>query len=164
MRHAPTWVDTVKLMEDLHEGQTDLAGERYSLHPIMVVLGLPYWASTEARYAALLHDVVEDTPETLEKLRARGYSERVVQLVEMVTRTPEKGTYKEWIDSIASSGDADAIAIKLSDMRHNSSLERREGITDPEQRRKVEEMAQKRWLPGIAKLEAALTAMGKSIR
>jgi GTP pyrophosphokinase len=64
-----------------------IGGEPYVNHVIRVArdaarLGLP----PEAVAAALLHDVVEDTPVTLAELRER-FPARVVRLVELLTQT-----------------------------------------------------------------------------
>lgn len=48
-----------------HAGQTDKAGQPYILHPIRVMLRV---SGTNERIAAILHDVVEDTPVTLDQL------------------------------------------------------------------------------------------------
>ena len=69
-----------------HAGQFRSSGEEYICHPIAVAtivveLGL----DTQCVLAALLHDVVEDTPVTTEQL-AGEYGEEVAQLVEGLTK------------------------------------------------------------------------------
>ena len=55
----PTLEDAIALAVEAHRGQRDKAGQTYILHPLRVMLRL----ETEAeRMAAILHDVVEDTP------------------------------------------------------------------------------------------------------
>jgi hypothetical protein len=50
-----------------HAGQVDKAGQPYILHPLRVMLRL---SGADERIVAVLHDVVEDTPRTIERLRA----------------------------------------------------------------------------------------------
>ncbi|XAI95972.1 hypothetical protein [Microcystis phage Mwe-JY26] len=146
----PTIGTTIDVIRALHGEQTDLAGKPYWLHPVAVMALLPSDASDDLRHAALLHDVLEDVPNmTADFLRGLEYSARIVDIVEGVTRTPEKGTYKEWIASIAASGDLEVIELKIADITHNLSEERRAGITDPEKKKALFEMSHKRWNPAL---------------
>ena len=48
-----------------HEGQTRQSGEPYITHPLAVATLLAQWhLDAQALIAAILHDVVEDTPTT----------------------------------------------------------------------------------------------------
>ena len=69
-----------------HDGQKRRSGEEYVCHPlkvacILVELGM----DTETIVAAILHDVVEDTPVELEDLR-KQFGEEVALLVDGVTK------------------------------------------------------------------------------
>jgi len=66
-----------------HEGQVDKAGVPYILHPLRMMLSVD---TPEARMAAVLHDVVEDTPVTLEQLRAEGFPDSVIEAVRTLTK------------------------------------------------------------------------------
>lgn len=77
----------------------------------------------EEQIAAILHDLVEDTNWTLEDLRKEGFSDRVVCLVDKLTR-PKGITYMDYIRSITNSGDIGLIKIKLADNKDNSDPER----------------------------------------
>lgn len=66
--------------------------------------------------AAVLHDVVEDSPITLDDLRSKGFSEEVVRLVDALSRR-EGESYEAYIKRL--SGTPAAIPIKLADLRHN---------------------------------------------
>jgi (p)ppGpp synthase/HD superfamily hydrolase len=79
---------------------------------------LPSGISKDAQFAALLHDVIEDTKYTATDLLAMGYSQRTVQLVKALSRPPGI-TYLEWIYSIKESGDNELIQIKIADNKHN---------------------------------------------
>ena len=68
-----------------HAGQTDKADEPYVLHALRVMLRVD---TEHERIAGVLHDVVEDTPVTLEDLTAEGFAVPVVAAVEALTKRP----------------------------------------------------------------------------
>ena len=96
-----------------HRGQCDKAGEPYLLHPIRVMLRV---SGHDERLVALLHDVVEDSPWTLEQLRAEGFPEAVILAVDRVTRR-EGEPYQAVIERAG----ADPLArrVKLADLEDN---------------------------------------------
>jgi (p)ppGpp synthase/HD superfamily hydrolase len=71
----------IEIAVKVHAGQMDKGGAPYILHPLRVMLAV---RSQEARMAAVLHDVVEDSHGnvTIEQLRAEGFPEAVVEAVE----------------------------------------------------------------------------------
>jgi len=72
-----------------------------------------------------LHDVVEDTPTTLEDLRSEGFSDEVIAVVDLLTH-PEGMPYDDYIDRLA--GNPVARQVKLADLGHNMEITR---IPDP---------------------------------
>lgn len=123
MNIRPTVKETLDFVKQAHAGQVDKAGRPYWLHLEAVkddLRGLPESGADEWRCAALLHDVLEDTPTTADDLRAMGYSETIVKAVQTVTKPKSTGVeYLDFIRSIAASRNPMAIQIKLSDLRHN---------------------------------------------
>lgn len=108
------------LAYDAHTGQADKIGVPYIGHARAVAAGLAPFGD-ELVMAGLLHDVIEDTDWTAERLRAAGVPPRVVQIVEAVTN--EAGlTYAEKIRRIT--GDGQATLVKIADNAHNSRPER----------------------------------------
>lgn len=101
-----------------HAGQTDKSGGPYLLHPLRVMLKLQ---GDEARQAAVLHDVVEDTPITLEMLRQEGFSEAVVTAVDALSRRAGEA-YADFIQRLK----VNPIArrVKLADLEDNMDLRR----------------------------------------
>ncbi|MFF8506907.1 HD domain-containing protein [Streptomyces sp. NPDC015492] len=103
-----------------HAGQTDKTGVPYVEHVRAVAAGLAPLGPHLAM-AGLLHDIVEDTDWTPERLRAAGIPDRVVDLVVAVTNTP--GTdYEEKIHRITR--DPEATLVKIADNAHNSRTDR----------------------------------------
>jgi len=121
----PTIEETIAFIKVAHAGQTDASGLDYYLHPIAVMNRLPADADLEVRLAALLHDVLEDTPHTRQDLLAMGYSERTVAAVEWVTKTADDTrSYPEKIAAIIAGGNRDALEVKFADMSENADPER----------------------------------------
>ena len=117
----PTIDETIAFIQKAHAGQTDDSGLDYYLHPIAVMNRLPAEVDDEVRLAALLHDVIEDTPYTREQLAELGYSERTLTAVDLVTQKPgDTRSYPEKIAAIIASGNRDALQVKLADMSENS--------------------------------------------
>ncbi|MEU7293743.1 HD domain-containing protein [Streptomyces exfoliatus] len=103
-----------------HAGQTDKIGVPYVEHVRAVAAGLAPLGPHLAM-AGLLHDVIEDTDWTAERLRAAGIPDRVVEIVEAVTNRPGT-TYEEKIRQITR--DRDATLVKIADNAHNSRADR----------------------------------------
>ncbi|MCB0216525.1 MAG: HD domain-containing protein [Chloroflexi bacterium] len=108
----------IAIAAEAHAGQVDKAGQPFILHPLRVMLRV---ADPEARLAAVLHDVVEDSPVTLEALRAEGFAERVLAAVDALTKRPGETR----LDAAArAAADPIARAVKLADNAENMDLSR----------------------------------------
>lgn len=107
----------------LHAGQKDKSGKPYILHPLRVMLAVS--PDQTAMKAAVLHDVVEDCDCTLGDLRAAGFDEEVVELVDLMSRPPKdapnRPTHRQYIERIRESKNLRAIRIKLADSKDNLS-------------------------------------------
>ena len=115
---AGTLERAIAIAATAHEGQVDKAGAPYVLHPLRMMLAV---TTPEARIAAVLHDVVEDTPVTLEQLRAEGFPAAVIEAVEALTKR-EGEDYEAFIRRVAPN--PIAREVKLADLRDNSDLTR----------------------------------------
>jgi len=105
----------LELATKAHEGQKDMSGEDYILHPITVS---EYCITEKGKIAALLHDVVEDTEVTLDDLRSAGFGEDIVTAVDCISK--RKGEeLQSYLSRVASDGIA--TEVKFADMRHNGS-------------------------------------------
>lgn len=113
-----------------HAGVTDKGGAPYILHPLRVMLSL---SSPEERIVAVLHDVCEDCPGwTLGRLRAEGFSDRVITALDSVTKRSGED-YEPFIKRAA----ADPIGrrVKLADLQDNSDISRIAAPTDADHQR-----------------------------
>src|SRR5260370_7075897 len=82
-----TLARAIALASEAHVDQREKSGSPYILHPIRVMLRM----NTETEMiVAILHDVVEDTPWTLESLRKEGFSEETLPALDRVTRSPDE--------------------------------------------------------------------------
>jgi len=94
-----------------HEGQRRKSGEAYVAHPLAVaMIAAEAGATREAVCAALLHDLVEDTPYTFAQMRAE-FGEEVTALVE--------GMYEQPFPQEADPAIAMSVLVKLADRLHN---------------------------------------------
>ena len=118
--------DAFELAKEAHAPQVRKTGEPYILHPIAVAT----IAAEELRLdinsviAAFLHDVVEDTPHSIEEIEAR-FGDDVAYLVKVLTK-PEKhikgaskqvDNFKQMLNSMQR--DIRPIFVKLADRLHN---------------------------------------------
>ncbi|MBI9076114.1 MAG: GTP pyrophosphokinase [Desulfatibacillum sp.] len=101
-----------------HKGQVDKAGASYILHPLRVMMTM---TSPEARIAAVLHDVVEDTEWTLKALEDEGFSSTVLEALDCLTLRPNE-KYAAYVERVGQN--ALARAIKLADLKDNMDLTR----------------------------------------
>ncbi len=113
--------------ETAHANQKRASGEPYFIHPCAVAEILIDLGLDEATIAAaLLHDVIEDTPSTAEDIQ-REFGAEVLELVSGVTKL-EKIVFKSQEDAdaenfrkifVAMAKDVRVIIIKLADRLHN---------------------------------------------
>ena len=115
-----TLAEVDALVVQAHAGQVDLIGVPYVEHVRAVAGGLEPFGE-DLVMAGLLHDVIEDTAWTAERLRAAGIPDRVVALVEAVTNRPGV-SYEAKLRLIAE--DPDATLVKIADNAHNSRPDR----------------------------------------
>lgn len=117
MLYTPLTIKAMRYAYDAHHGQTDVSGCPYIFHPYHLAEQMQDEPSV---CAALLHDVVEDTPITLEDL-SREFPSEVVRVVALLTHDP-KTDYLDYVRALKS--DATARRIKLADLAHNSDESR----------------------------------------
>lgn len=112
-----------------HAGQRRKTGEPYIMHPVAVarIVAVEFMMDAGSVAAAFLHDIVEDTPCTVEELRA-AFGEDVAFLVKVVTKPKyreegsgnddkQENNFRQLLDSMRH--DIRAVLVKLADRLHN---------------------------------------------
>jgi GTP diphosphokinase / guanosine-3',5'-bis(diphosphate) 3'-diphosphatase len=113
-----TLEQAIEIAARAHAGQVDKAGAPYILHPLRVMLTVHH---PHERMAAVLHDVVEDTPVTLDDLRERGFPDEVLTAIHALTKT--KGEARLAAANCAALNPI-ARVVKLADVADNMDLSR----------------------------------------
>jgi (p)ppGpp synthase/HD superfamily hydrolase len=114
----------IQIAVQAHAGQKDKMGIPYILHPLHLMFKM---RSDPERIAAVLHDVVEDSDWTIERLRDEGFSDEVLVAVDHLTRRTNE-PYENFIERV----DANSLArtVKIADLLHNLDASRIPKLTD----------------------------------
>ncbi|KQP96784.1 HD domain-containing protein [Methylobacterium sp. Leaf117] len=148
-----------------HAGQIDKGGQPYIRHLERVANASVARAGhaksvdrlaldpMQVMQAAILHDVLEDTPTTPVALRAEGFPDAVIAMVVMLTKPPEPMPlpYDVRIAALIAKGNLGAILIKMSDTEDNLSPDRT--LKDGEARRAA-------YAEAFGRLKAAAASLG----
>lgn len=100
-----------------HAGQVDKLGVDYIKHPRAVAARFDPVEQETEHVAALLHDVIEDSPITADDLRLAHIPDAVVDAVVLLTRTKDVAADDYYV---AIRGNEVARQVKLSDIAHNT--------------------------------------------
>ncbi len=112
---------------DAHEGQKRMTGEPYIYHPLAVARILANMRiDHKCLMAAILHDVIEDTPVTKEQM-CEEFDEEITELVDGVSKLSridfgsraeaQAASFRKML--LAMTRDIRVILIKLADRLHN---------------------------------------------
>lgn len=131
-----------ELAKEGHEGQFRSSGEPYITHPVAVACMIAEMRlDHEAVMAALMHDVIEDTPYTYEQL-VEKFGQSVAEIVEGVSkldklkfRTRQEAQVENFRKMIlAMTKDIRVVLIKLADRTHNMQTL---GALRPDKRQRI---------------------------
>ncbi|HMO32945.1 MAG TPA: phosphohydrolase [Lacibacter sp.] len=102
-----------------HKGQKDKAGADYILHPVRVMQN----GETETeKICGLLHDLIEDTDWTFEKLKEEGFSDDVLAALKCLSKKSEDEDYDAFIERIRVN--PLAVKVKINDLLDNMDITR----------------------------------------
>lgn len=119
----------IEIAVEAHRGQIDKAGKIYILHPIRVMLR----GKNEAeQIVGILHDVVEDTPVTIEALKLEGFPDEILAAVSCITKEDGED-YGHFIDRVMTN--PLATQVKLYDLEDNMNRDRILFPTDRDEKR-----------------------------
>lgn len=95
----------------------------YLVHPMNVGKSLiRYGAGTDLAIAGILHDLVEDTPATLDDVRER-FGDRVAELVEHASEPDKDADWRtrkqHTVSSVETCNDIELLALKCADKLDN---------------------------------------------
>ncbi len=130
------------LAKNAHEGQKRHTGEPYITHPVAVALSLAQMRMDPATImAAILHDVIEDTPVEKQDL-IKQFGREVADLVDGVTKLTQiefesraqaqAENFRKMVMAMAR--DIRVILVKIADRLHNMQTL---GTLPPEKRRRI---------------------------
>ena len=154
------WHEAVAVAARAHAMQRDKGGIFELAHGVEVASALGDGASDDELAAAVLHDVLEDTPWTREQLLEAGVPPVVVEAVEHVSRIeqPVKERYVDFIERTAEApGEAGRIArkVKVADLTVNMGTRLRSLPGG-------ESMKRKRYIPALERVRGAQAARGEA--
>lgn len=110
-----TLEDAVAIATSAHEGQVDKSGRPYIGHPLRVMASV---SGGHEQMAAVLHDVIEDTPVTADDLLARGCPPAVVDAVVALSHLDGE-SQEDYLRRVAAN--PLALSVKRADIGDNLS-------------------------------------------
>ncbi len=123
-----TFDQAVQVAMLAHEGQKDMAGQPYILHPMRVAMAQ---LTLPAKRVAMVHDTVEDSKGrvTFDSLRAINCPEDDLEALALLTHQGKLST-EEYLESMkAIKRNAIATAVKLADLKDNMDITRVRGLS-----------------------------------
>ena len=120
----PLTAKALALATEAHAGQKDKGGNPYLHHPIFIANQM---ATETEIIVALLHDVCEDSPTTLEDLAQAGFPAEVVTAIQAITKVSGED-YLAYLDRVKAN--PVATKVKLADLAHNSDQSRLGTVTE----------------------------------
>ena len=101
----------IEIATEAHRGQFDKAGNDYIDHPLRVMVA---GKTANEKIVGVLHDVVEDSDWTFEKLAAEGFSNEIIDALRCIQKLSNNEPYDKFIARVKTN--KLAIAVKLNDL------------------------------------------------
>ena len=134
----------IEIATEAHRGQFDKAGNDYIGHPLRV---MAMGKTTDEKIVGVLHDVIEDTDWTFDRLAAEGFSAEVIDALRCVTKLSEDEPYDNFIARVKAN--PLAVAVKLNDLSDNMDIRRLPYISDKDVKRLKKYLRAYKQLTGV---------------
>jgi len=139
-----TLENAIAIAATAHAGVLDKGGAPYIFHPLRVMFAVLDDAARlsgvdaaniarNALIAAVLHDVIEDTDWTIERLRQQGFADEVLEALDALTRRAGE-TYEAFCKRAARH--PIARVVKRADIQDNMNLARIPNPTPADEERR----------------------------
>ena len=115
----------IEIAQEAHKGVKDKGGHDYINHSIRVMHAM---SNDQEKIVAILHDVVEDSDWTFERLKEEGFEDSVIESLRCVTKYSEEEDYQEFIRRAATN--KIATKVKMADIEDNLDLSRLGTLTE----------------------------------
>lgn len=115
----------IEIAVQAHKGSVDKGGRPYVLHPLAVMHALE---SDAEKIVGVLHDVVEDSEWTFERLVDEGFSEEIIEALRSVTKSPEDTDYFAFIRRVKKN--PISRRVKIADIEHNMDMKRISAVSE----------------------------------
>jgi (p)ppGpp synthase/HD superfamily hydrolase len=115
----------LQIVSEAQKDQVDRYGAPYLGHVTRVMNA---GVTIEEKITGILHDLVEDTDWTFEKLQQEGFPGNIVDALQCVTKLSEDENYDSYIERVK--GNPLAIRVKLNDLKDNMDITRMPEVTE----------------------------------
>lgn len=118
IEHIALYMKALRVAKECHKDQKDKGGHDYIGHPIRVS---DRCMTEKTSITALLHDTIEDSQMTAEKLLKLGFPSDIVEAVVVLTKSKETD-YDTYIEQIGTNPIAQEV--KIADLEDNLDITR----------------------------------------
>ena len=125
-----TLARAIEIATEAHKGQVDKAGNEYIGHPLRV---MEMGKTEEEKIVGVLHDVVEDTDWSFERLEAEGFAPEIIAALKCVTKISKNENYDAFIERVKKN--PLATAVKINDLTDNMDIRRLPYLSDKDVKR-----------------------------
>lgn len=120
----------VAIAAEAHRNQFDKNGHSYLLHIFRV---MNMGKTPDEKICGVLHDLVEDTDWTFEKLKEEGFPSHIIEALKCLTKTSEEEDYDEFTSRVMRN--PLALSVKLNDLSDNMDIRRLNALGEKEVKR-----------------------------
>ena len=122
--HKEFYAKAFSIALDAYANKYDMGGDKYINHCLIII---DFFNIFEERIVALLHNVVQDSDWTLQKIKDEGFSDEIIEAIDSIT-IRESEDYYDFIDRVKMN--KIGFRVKLGDLGLKMSLKRTPNPTD----------------------------------